>query len=559
MPLTSFSTVCLLRATSGGAQSLGFVTVTAGVATLTGVPSPLPLALTSTYCFVRSLPSDRQIVYVTGIPLGTGRCVIYRFNGHTSTWTLLLDVTGTNNFSCPVEICFMPTDEIVYAAVGTWNTRAQNFHQSLSVDGVAGVYKSIAGSAFTLIGTGQEHGYNGGNINHPNTLTAMTLVHDTPMKIVTLHCQTPSNVLLNQSVMDVSTDDGVTWSAIPAGISAVTGFMYTVLSQLQYMASELVPFYFFGMDTSGVGAYALPNQTSIFAEPSSFVGGLGVAGPYLSGAMAVLFNDGSQKGFMYDTNGRLHVYQLTANGTGSTEIIPDTAGFTAGWRSYCVHESEPTAVIVYEGLTGADGGFYWTTDGGASWTAFDPLGFSIIGVDFGMGSEPSTGGIFPQSATFRDARGETARTLTYLSASSTDEARTFGEAIIGAISDLSTARFEIASGAWTSSPIIQLPGPGGVYNTVEERAVISFVDTNGGIIQVEIPAPKATIFNADGEALDLANPGLMDSVAILLANGLCGRGGFQAASWLGGRRIQSRRRRRMNVYTLNPDENEPAE
>jgi len=559
MPLDTFTVVTIFKATAGGAQSIGFINVSAGVASMGGTPVPLPTAITSTYSFIRSLPSDRAIVYIAGIPIGTGYCKIWRFNGHTSTFTELLSVEGNNNYSCPIELCFLPEGETVYAAVGTWNTRAQSFGQHLPEDSVAGVYKSVGGSPFIQQGSGHQYGFNGGNINHPNTLTSMCIVLGTPNKLVTTHCQTPSNDPFSQSVMDVSTDDGVTWTAVAATPALVTGYEYWCLTQLQWHPEWSTQYFSFGADISGVGAYALPQQSGLFIYPPTLILMQEEASNLLSGAMIAFFFDGSGDGIMFDTNGFLHVYQAINHGVSYNEIIPETTGLGAGWRSFAVHDSQPTGLIGYEGLTGADGRLVFTTDGGAHFTQFTPPSYSILAVDFGVGSEPVSGGIFPQSATFRDARGFIGRTLTYLDAPDNDTARTYGEAIVGAIASLSTARFEQAAGPWTTSPIEQLPGPGGTYNTVEIKAVIAFGDTNGGVINVEIPAPAAAIFAANGEDLDPTNAGLIDAVATILANNLCGRGGFLANSWLGGRRVQRRTRRRMNVYTLNPEESGPGQ
>jgi len=561
MSLDTFTAACLLQKTSDNSQWLGFIDVVSGVATLQPVTIPMPVSLTPTYSFVRTLPNDPAIIYIVGIPLSTGNCDIYRYDGHTSTFSLLLSVSGADNFSCPVELVFDNLHaEHVYAVVGTWNTRAQNFHQVLATDSVAGLYDSTAGSAFTYLCASAFYPYNGANINHPNTAIAAAYRVSSPDDLIaTLHAQTISGGP-GQSVISMTGVTGLSPNEISN--SYITGFMYVTLGVIQWHPEWSVQGWWMIYNQSGVGAYALPNQTVMRNFSADWLTeAVQPEGPaVLSGAVGGLFYDGSGDGFIFDTNGFLHIYQLTVYGSVATEIIPETTGLGAGWRSFAIHPSEPTGLIGYQGLTGTDGRLYFTTDGGGSWTAYDPTGYSVLGLDFGVGSSPPPGAnIWPTSITSRDARGDIAVTQFYTQAGSAALALTQARQITDSLASLSNCYVENVMGAWTIHPVLHVYGVDSLYSSVEIKLILAFLDTNGGIIQVEVPSPKAEVFLSDGEDLDYSNVDLDNCIAQLLANNLCGRGGFVASFLIGGRRAQSRRRRRQSIFSLNPSETGPGE
>lgn len=88
---------------------------------------------------------------------------------------------------------------------------------------------------------------------------------------------------------------------------------------------------------------------------------------------------------------------------------------------------------------------------------------------------------------------------------------------------------------------------------------MSFLDSFGNTINVEVPSPTSVAFDATQENVDTTNPGIISLVADCLSNGLCNRGGSLAVTFVGGRRRQSPMVRTMTARTLNPAETGPAE
>jgi len=561
MPSHDMTLTALVESSSDASQWIASIVITAGIVTGVTIVMPAFNSYNRAYPLLRTLPSNRAIIYVGGTDNVSYNGICDRYDGSWSTIVRYPTGFHNNGHNQPsvVDVAFLPSGETAYVLMGTPNAFGYSFNQHLvPQDDQCGVWVYNSGSSmFTCVG--HQYGFNGGNINNPNSICAVAVrPGDTP-RVYIQHCPTYNSVTGFEQVLDLS--DGPSITSGGSDDHDITYYMYCNLGCLQYHAEWSNPGCFVIMDTSGEGDYSLPNQTWLFSVDADLVdyyifpGSLGV----LSGAMGGLFFDGSDKGFISDSNGDIHIYQLTNKGAGVTEKLSAVAGHTMLPRGYCIHDTLPFGAVGYTGGHAADGTLVWTDDGGETWGQYDVVGYGILGLDFGTFSPPVTSNIWPQSATFRDARGDIAVITCYLTAPDAPTALSYGEAIIGAIADLSNARLEAASGAWTLSPIIQLPGIDSTYNTVEVKGIFAFVDAASNILQIEIPSPKEEIFVSNGEEIDTSNAGVISSLAALLASNLCGRGGNEASSYLGGRREQSRRRRRQSVYALNPDLAGPAE
>jgi hypothetical protein len=557
MPSLNLGVVAIMPPSGGGQPVLGFITITAGVASLTST-LPLPVNFNQDFCFLRTWPGDRTHIYACGVLLGTGTAVIYRSADNGVTWSLLVSETGTNNFSFIVELIFEGATEHAVAMIGTWNAKAESFHQSLGADPQAGIYDSTAGSAFVRRGSGVQNAYNGANINHPNTGIALAVEPSSPPNYYALHAQTPAPPSLFQAVIDKGDSTLATWNAAP--MSFVTGFQYWCLGAIEFHTDVMPHTVFFLGDISGTGAYAFPNSSQIYnwdplANLYSAVGG-----PIPSGSVGGCFFDGSGNGLLVGTDTNPAVYQITGLGTGIALRAGPFVGQVGNWRSFAIHPTFPYGLAGLHGVAGANGNLIWTDDGGATFGVFVPPGYGISSLDFGLGVAPPPGaGVFPEVLTWRDARGMTGRAVFYVSASSASLAYVQAQNITSSLNALSNGHLNSAKGAYTQPPVLPLYGSNVDYAPIEERLVMSFLDSHGNTINLEVPAPTSLAFDATQENVDTTNAGIIGLVADCLANGLCSRGGGLAVTFVGGRRRQSPMVRTVTVRTLNPAETGPGE
>lgn len=557
MPSLTMGAVAIMPPSGGGQPVLGFITITAGVPALTST-LPLPVNFNPDFCFLRTWPGDRTHIYVCGVILGTGTAVIYRSSNNGVSWTLLASETGTNNFSFIVDLVFEGAGEHAIAMIGTWNAKGESFHQILAPDAQAGIYDSTAGSPFVRQGSGVQNAYNGANINHPNTGIALAVEQSSPVNYWALHAQTAAPPSLLQAVIDKGDFTMATWNAAPMAI--VTGFQYWCLGSIQFH-SDLTPnLIFFIGDLSGTGAYAFPNSSQAFNwNPLTNVyAAVGAALP--SGAVGGCFYDGSGNGLLMDTDTNPSVYQLTGLGASRTLRVGPLIAQVGNWRGFAIHPSFPYGLAGYHGVAGANGTLVWTDDGGATFGTWAPPSYGISSLDFGLGVAPPPGaGIYPETLTWRDARGMVGRAVFYVSATSAALAYTQAQNITSSLNALSNAHLNSAVGAYTQPPVLPLYGSATPYDLIEERLVMSFLDAFGNTLNVEVPAPTSAAFDVTQENVDTTNGGIIALVADCLANGLCSRGGGLAVTWVGGRRRQSPLIRTMTARTRNPAETGPGE
>jgi hypothetical protein len=556
MPAATFDVVALGRAAGGGALLLQKYSVVAGVASFVS-SAAAPANFDPDYCMLRTWPGDRTHIYIGGVLLGTGTAEVWYSSNNGSSWTRLISVTGTNNFSFVVDMCFPSGAENMVCSIGTWNAKGQSFHQSLTVDAVAGIYKSVGGGALALQGTGNQHGFNGGNINHPNTVIALCVHNDVVDTFYTLHAQTPSNVSMVQSVIDFAPPALAVWNAIAA--SFVGGFEYWCLGVIEYHPEWPSGNLFFLGDRSGTGPYSFPTSDTILNyDPVSAIYTT-KTNPTISGVVGGNFYDGSSKGFILDTNGVMHVYQMVTQGVVGTERIVSTPSLQANWRTFAVHDSFPFGLIGYHGVAGGNGMLVWTDDAADSFHTFVTTGFGISALDFGVTTAPPPApGPWPTTLTFRDSMGLTGRSTYFTLAPDAATARTQAIAIGGHLNTLSVAHLQAGIGAWSLQPILTVDGAQADYEPIEQRLVLVFNDANGGIISIEVPAPTASVFTSAGDIVDTSSLAITTAAADMITNQLCGRGGNVAVSFLGGRRTGRPPRRKFNIFTTDPAETGPG-
>lgn len=80
----------------------------------------------------------------------------------------------------------------------------------------------------------------------------------------------------------------------------------------------------------------------------------------------------------------------------------------------------------------------------------------------------------------------------------------------------------------------------GVYEDIEDKAVMTFVDANGKTHNFKLPAPKAAIFMADKQTVDKTNA-LVIAYAGAMTDNARTHEGASLITFVGGRRIRTAR------------------
>lgn len=165
---------------------------------------------------------------------------------------------------------------------------------------------------------------------------------------------------------------------------------------------------------------------------------------------------------------------------------------------------------------------------------------------------------FPQTVSYRDAKGQTSVMKFFVSAATAALALTAAENIVTALAALTNAAQNNAKGAYTTSPVTNAYGTDATFETVEDKAMLTYQTSTGQNHRYMVPAPLAAIFLADSETVDTANS-LVAALTAVMVGHACSGDGVLLAGYVGGIRIRRKLKRKFNIYTLNPGETGPGE
>jgi len=165
---------------------------------------------------------------------------------------------------------------------------------------------------------------------------------------------------------------------------------------------------------------------------------------------------------------------------------------------------------------------------------------------------------YPQTVSYRDAKGQTSVMKFFVVAASAAVALTDAQAIVAALTALTNAAQGNAKGAYTTSPSTNVYGTNATYETVEDKAMLTYQTSTGQNHRYMVPAPLAAIFLADSETVDPSN-GLVTALSAAMVGKAASGDGVLIASYVGGIRIRRKLKRKYNIYTLNPAETGPGE
>lgn len=159
---------------------------------------------------------------------------------------------------------------------------------------------------------------------------------------------------------------------------------------------------------------------------------------------------------------------------------------------------------------------------------------------------------YRSTVTFRDDKGQTARTGFYTVAADLTAAATAAQAVIDALTACTVAAFQSSHGPAESPPGTIAYGASGAYSDVEDKAEIAFTDAAGSVHRYQIPAPIAAAFLADDETLNPANAAVAALITAMTDGTTGSRSGVLNTGFLGGVRIRRRTQRRFSLITKNP-------
>jgi hypothetical protein len=163
-----------------------------------------------------------------------------------------------------------------------------------------------------------------------------------------------------------------------------------------------------------------------------------------------------------------------------------------------------------------------------------------------------------QSYTFRDAKGNTARVSFYVTGATATLQATAANNIFVTLTPLTNAAFQSSSGPETAAPTEVIYGTNSEYANAEDKAIFTFQAANGSIHRLQVPAPIAAIFQADGETVDPANAAVVAFVAAFIANAVTSAGGAIGFG-ANGTRIRRKMHRRFSIFTKDPALTGPGE
>jgi hypothetical protein len=172
---------------------------------------------------------------------------------------------------------------------------------------------------------------------------------------------------------------------------------------------------------------------------------------------------------------------------------------------------------------------------------------------------------YPQTYSFRDAKGQTSTMRMWIVNATDAGAKTAGVAVRTALDALTNAAPGPASGADSTAPAPNAYGTSAQYANIEDKALLTFQTATGAIHRYQLPAPIVGAFEADQETVKVPN-GAGDAQQILLQNlvtamvgNVSSRDASLLASFIGGIYIRRRFKRKFNIFTKDPDLDGPGE
>lgn len=158
-----------------------------------------------------------------------------------------------------------------------------------------------------------------------------------------------------------------------------------------------------------------------------------------------------------------------------------------------------------------------------------------------------------QTYTYRDSRGDTAtvRMFSHDQVDSPATAFTWGEGVRVALDAMTNASFQSAHGPYEVNPTMVTYGLTSEYETVEDKAVLTYTTADGSLHRYRVPAPKLAIFEPDAETVNPDNAlvvALNGALIVAESQTLSARDGVLLAQFVGGQRERVKLIRRETIF-----------
>lgn len=160
--------------------------------------------------------------------------------------------------------------------------------------------------------------------------------------------------------------------------------------------------------------------------------------------------------------------------------------------------------------------------------------------------------VFGQSVTFRDDKGQTATVRFFVNNTTQALAATSAALVVTALAACSNAAVQAVRGPSNMSPTALVYGTDAEFEDIEDKAVFVFETAAGSIHRYMVPAPKASMFNTDGETIDFSQTEPDALRSQMIGQSVCSRDGNVLTISIGGTRLRKPQQRKFSVITRNP-------
>jgi hypothetical protein len=155
--------------------------------------------------------------------------------------------------------------------------------------------------------------------------------------------------------------------------------------------------------------------------------------------------------------------------------------------------------------------------------------------------------------TFRDKKGQTAKTSFYSTGADLAAALANAQATVPLVEAVSAGAVSSVHGlAETPPTAITYATTAAKYDNAEDKAELVFTDAEGGVHRYQIPIPKDGVFLADDETVNVAQADVAALIANFIGGTVTSRNGIALTGFLGGIRLRKRTQKRFSISTKNP-------
>src|ERR1051326_4735374 len=428
--MADFSVAIVQRSSDNSRYEVQRYDIDGALVTPNGSPIPLTRITQDNSIIIRASRHDYNIVYIGGQDYtepNASRAALWKLELDTGTLTLLNVFGASNALSAMVaDIVTEHDTERAWILVGNVSTIGEDWSGwSFNDAPDGGLWVSDGGDAATFVDEAHVYPYHGYNINHWSGPMALAIGEFDGRKL-NLHAMT-ENVGVFSTYLSRTLLSDADWSDIEG--NDPSGTASSNLGSIQYHTEIDPPYVWFSINESGTGTFSFPStqQTGLYF-PDALTWEYPLAANLPTGLMGGLFYLASGRGVLAQfAVGGFKAYQTTDSGAGWDAIHSYGDTNTMRFRGWELHRFGELFAACTDQIGESSRGFlHWTLDGGSTWRDAElgvqrPLALTFTTE---TAPPPPVPVAWPNTATFRDARGFTAATTFYVAAPDAAAART---------------------------------------------------------------------------------------------------------------------------------------